>query len=117
MRTTATASYEAQRLEAMRTFGPNAKCEHGMPLYEGCYTCLVANSVQVPASPGNINRMMREVSTWIAQLPAPVKFERGQLVAVADQPFEVVMHKDGTVYVKDENGKVTGHPAAWVAAL
>jgi hypothetical protein len=46
------------------------------------------------------------------------KFTHGQLVAINDQPYEVVLEKDdGTVYVKDENGRVTGHPSAWVKAL
>ena len=111
--TTLSASYDAQRQDAIRRLGPTTPCTHGMPLSEGCYTCLREHSTR------EIRRGMARVDRLIARLPAPApRPRRGDLVAVADAPYEVVMVKaDGTVYVKDEAGKVTGHAPSAVTVL
>jgi hypothetical protein len=48
--------------------------------------------------------------------PRPV-FTHGEVVAVDDDVFEVVLHKGHDVFVKDDAGKVTSHHEQHVTRL
>jgi hypothetical protein len=79
------------------------------------------NQAQEQANLRELNRRIRElmpvVTRALEDLPKPERFENGQLVAVGDEPFEVVLHKGNTVYVKNDAGKVSGVLVGLVHAL